>query len=785
MPISTVVKIDLVSSKRFLASQEQIQPEIRTDLLRTLLQISIARFPGGDQPYPDGTFYKADGDAVYFIIRKTSVALRASIEFMQDWYHYITTLPECRVMLDVCTVATVDAPGKHELVGTAFENISAFEKGLEPGKIFLTKEAVNACDHTMAKFVYYRDVNIPDLRTISLHYAEFLDPRTVADSELIHALFIAHPSAVEARDRLFELFTIEYLLQYKELTDLNDIYAWAQAKTYSLPYRDKLTQVLTTSSLISTTVRNGITCYFLPDTSLATISSSQTEFRKSRLECVDHIKEHIIASTSSQLSTQNVDFGLLCDQYLCDVFSEIRMMANYFKDSQHLFEYGAGTLSRYDYVLKRHVPNLDIDHFSEWRRGFLKGLQAAAEEQNLYIASVFHNVLGTYYLNRSTQASAYQEQRLKERTVYLDTNVLYSLLVPASNFHEMISYLVERLAKIGCPIRVFPFTVGEYEESLKAVERGFNCGQPSFAMNKWNPWLLQEYNLRRNAYLKNIGVCRIHFSIIKDAEKVQDDVLEHALSNYGVHLETEYLNIPEDEALVIWEKLRGAMISNEWDMSQYWEFVYRVDLRPEYINIHDGRLIKNIQIKASQYDVDELGPKIVLLTVDYRHVGRLRKACSSVLVLEQFMEYILPYLFLSDIPVTDAEAFPNKLLAAQLGILIMKRPVEMDEMVASFLREPSALQNPENIPNKDAREMAKILNQQRLAQIVDKAQSLPNKEKERLSKDIAELLKESRQIEQDKYYGSEVEQRLMLQERKINKLERRVHYWKEQARGHK
>jgi hypothetical protein len=67
MSVRTVVKIDLVGSKRFVGAREATNPNIRAVLLKKLLTISQAVFPQGETPLPHGSFYKSEGDAVYFI----------------------------------------------------------------------------------------------------------------------------------------------------------------------------------------------------------------------------------------------------------------------------------------------------------------------------------------------------------------------------------------------------------------------------------------------------------------------------------------------------------------------------------------------------------------------------------------------------------------------------------------------------------------------------------------------------------------------------------------------
>ena len=66
--MKSVIKIDLCKSKIFTAIREKAIPDIRQQVLKKLLEISKDIFPDGEEPYPKGSFYKADGDAVYFLL---------------------------------------------------------------------------------------------------------------------------------------------------------------------------------------------------------------------------------------------------------------------------------------------------------------------------------------------------------------------------------------------------------------------------------------------------------------------------------------------------------------------------------------------------------------------------------------------------------------------------------------------------------------------------------------------------------------------------------------------
>ena len=176
---------------------------------------------------------------MYFLLDKPSVALRASIEFMREWFS--ATLPgdercpDCRVILDRGNIEELQTAGRTDVVGAPFENIAVAEKSLDDGRIYVSGEVVKHCDPTMARFTIFRDFEPRPGDIVSVYQTEFTDPRTVEDSSLLHALFVAHPKAQAARARVLELFLLEYLVEQKELVDFRDYESWWTTRGYSDP----------------------------------------------------------------------------------------------------------------------------------------------------------------------------------------------------------------------------------------------------------------------------------------------------------------------------------------------------------------------------------------------------------------------------------------------------------------------------------------------------------------------------------------------------------------------
>jgi hypothetical protein len=784
MPLLIVAKIDLVGSKAFAQAREKQEPDIRTRALNKLLDVAKRSFPQADSSYPPGSFYKADGDAVTYILESPSVALRSAIEFMQAWYQEgLPTLPECRVFLDYGALDRVAVPSKVELTGKPFENISVFEKGLNEGHIYLTREVIDACDKTMAKFVFQTQSSPRAGETLQVYRVDFLDPRTVNDSGLLHALFVAHPKATEARERLFELFAVELLLE-QDTSDLHGLLSWCRDKSYPIPDAATLSALLSRSSLVEET-NDTPPRYRIRDLARTELASAREVFKGARSTCIAEVRHSLLALTKPEATLSDADVGSLVEDYLCAVFSEIRMMANYFRSTGSCFNLGPDTFRRFDYIIRRHVVGrlrVDLD---EARQAVIAAIKRSADAGNQFIAAVFHNVLATYYLNRSTQASAYQEKKLRERQVFIDTNILYALRVPASNYHDLVAYFVERLAKVGAVLRVYPFSVEEYEHSLLRVENGYGVSGPAEWIVRTNPWVYQEFKANPGKYLNSIAVCRQEYSVASRASLGEEDypAVEALLLPKGIKLERKFDTLSKEEIDTRWAELRSAMTSSAWDLERYWDFIYQP--HPEYVIRHDVMYVENVRRRAEAEGNDAMGPRVLLLSADGKLL-RLRKRYGFILSPEQFLEFMLPYLFLADIPTLDAERFPNQLLAAQLGTLLVAKPPELADIIAACLRNPKLLDKDvlEAFPHAEA--AAKALNTERLKGILRESAVLNESGQAAVARQTAELLKESEraraQVADAKSEQERLKDELAATTAKFDKLQRTVAYWREQAR---
>lgn len=796
----TVVQIEATPPSRN-------QPLTKEAVLDAIDQISLSAFPDSAEAYPKGTKYRPIGEANkrYYVLSRPSAALRAAIELMQKWHEKtVDGFPDCRVILDTGQIIEQKHDTNTALAGTPFSNLSFLEKDLPTGKIYITEAAAASCDRTMARFARHSSFQPQKGLRLSLFEVIFDDPRTVDDSALIHALFIAMPEAKEARERLFELFIVEYCIQQGSIEEISEFTRWCGAKHYPLLPRNEIIEILTNSQLFERTgldkPDNGIAGYRLTEAAAEQIDLAKLEFQIAREECVSDVSNSIIAATGSKESVAGLDLPTILDEYLSAIFLEIRLLANYFRRGYEIFENTTGAFERFDYLIKQYLPEGERKFIEPWRRGFVLGLKKASENANLYIASVFHNVLATYYLNRRTSTSPYQEKRLRERTVYIDTNVLYALRVPASNYHEFVKQLVANLTRLGVRVKVFPFTIDEYEASLCQVERLFTDRGPDPRLVSWNPWLYQEFVFRSGKYLNRMSVCRdVHRINRRSLITTSDDFveIENQLRADGVSLETDYVTLTDEEVENLWSEYSHKMPSDSWTLDEYWEFLYKVSVIPLSKKRHDVQCIVNVGAKVRGASSDELGPKAMLLTLDTNRLLRLRKVMRYIVGAQQLFEYFLPYMFLNDIPVLEASRFPNELLAAQLGTLLVKRPPKLVEVVKAYVRDSSIVEGTLGHA-REFEAMAASINDVRLRPVLSRVKAAPEAQREELYIEIAEMLESIKDEEVKAFYKeaslrnelaeakimlANAQQRIASQDEQVEKMERKVRYWKSQSRG--
>lgn len=756
MKKQTVIKIDLCKSKIFNREQEEEFPKIRSVALDKLLDISTKRFPYGDEEYPKGSFYRQEGDAVYFILEKPTVAIRSAIEFMKEWYYdgLRQSFPECKVIIHRGILEKTKTPAGDDFLGKAFEEIAAVEKSLDDGKIYVSDNVRKNADITITKFVYYGDIRVIKDDKVKLYYVAFSDPRTFKDDALAHLLFIAHKESAETRERIFSFFIVQYILEEGSLGDFVKFEDWSKEKGYPILPKEKIESLLENRALFVKGGPSELPKFELAQGKINEFLQAQNHYESEVKLAVQIVEEEIVKALGTKMAVKGFEIKKIMDEYLCGIFSEIRMIANYFRDTTSFYDSDAETFKRYDYILDRHLVDIDNDIANKWKAGFISGLKKLTEKESYYISAIFHNILAGYYLNRSLHSSSYQIEKLQKRNIFLDTNVLYSLRCRASNFHEKVKYFSDRLSAIGLNFKLYPFSVSEFENSLEKVETEYKKCPNSYKLINWNPWLYQEFRANPHIYLNDISTCKLLFSVAKGKSVCEENFhkIQEELRKNNIALEISYETFSDKEKGILWENLRSIILSKTGDMEDYWGFSEKLDMQQEGVIEHDVNLMENVKKKYFELGEDDLGPIVLLITLDSKLL-KCRKEYPFVISAEQFLEFMMPYLFLSEIPETNPNRFPNQILSAHLGIHTSYWKPNNKDIITMFFSDPSSFKQEcffgHNIPI-----IAQTLSMDRFSKIVKNSENLPEDEQNKLAQMLAKKVEDEIIKKTENAFGS-------------------------------
>jgi len=524
-----IVKLDLCESKHYVDSQAARENEVRQNLLGKLHDFAKGIFPGADKQYPRGSSYSAQGDCIYIVLERPTVAVRCSIEFMKGWYGNVPALPDCRAVLDYGDIYSSKKTPRLELLGEPFENIAKMEKHFSSGQIGVTEEVVERTDNTLVQFIRPATIEITKKRKINTFLANYEDPRLIKLSSLAHALFIADPSGAEVRQKAVEAMIIESLFEIgDESMSFSRFSEWIRAKQIPEPSPIEFRKIGESSKYLRCD-EQGTVCY---ETDTRTkIQSIQAAFDSAQEKAIINVAGNVAKQSgiSEELVRQRIDIKSLIEEYLCSAFLQIRMMANYFRSTRVLFE-RLSTYKELDYIILKYFKRVAPDRPEEFiifKRAFLEAVKTLAESNNVYIASIFHNVLLLYYLNRNSQLSRGQLAAIKEKEIYLDTNTLYAHVCKASNFNTALAFVLSKLHKLGAKVFLFDRSLIEYLGSLESTLHKYRS-KSHYDFIEGGPWIWKEFISNVGRYRSDFEYCVALHKIPKDLPKLETDFFDRA-----------------------------------------------------------------------------------------------------------------------------------------------------------------------------------------------------------------------------------------------------------------
>lgn len=690
-----VIKISLISQPRAMYTAPSLDSGLSfvetCHQLKTQLKLL---FPDAEDEFPTGSLHSPSAGEFLVLVDKPTVALRSSIEFLKSWASRVPTLPDCNVAIDYGDVHAEDWSRSLALEGSPISTVVNLASALQSGQIAVTETIKNRSDSTLVTF--RAAGTIPSGPQEERYYfVIYEDPRILQDTGLAHAIFIADQSAQAPRNKTIQALAIAKLLEHElDLVTYETLRDWLADAGFPRIAAATLREILQGSHYLAeerSDNRVGITIRPEARIKLETYRSEYEDAKRAAISEVRDTLAGVLAIPEATL-TDAVRFDELVEEYLCAVFLEIRMMANYFKSTNSLFD-GLSISSEFDYVLKKHLPALsnNLQQFAVFKKSFLQVLHKLAAREDAYLAAVFHNVLMLYYLNRNEKLVQGELQKLRDKQIYLDNNAFYSYLCQASNFHEFVFLVVSRLTAIGAAVKIFDCSLAEYHQSLDSTMDKVRKNERG-VLRDWRgrhqPWIWQEFQSRPSKYANEFEICVLKHKIeasVSDADPKAFEKRRAALK----------------------EKERGGIELEKLD-----PFKTREELGDVYAYVHtakdsDDRAVNDAPaLSAQDYFHDKVlhdanciaaldsgacgNPhsfQKIFLTCDFKLArGIHRKAGGRydfVVTAREFYEFMMPYLFIGEGRAGGTET-PRVLLSSMLSREIF-RAVDLKAIVGDVL----------------------------------------------------------------------------------------------------
>lgn len=793
-----IVKIDLVGSKSYMDKAVLFDPKARVSTLQFLYDRVREIFPYADQNFPEGTFYDTQGDCAYLIIEKPTVALRATIDFMRVWFGAKESLPDCRAVIDFSGVDQIEVNGRIDATSQAFEDISQIEKDFGAGEIAVTEILKNRVDPTLVQFGGRHEHWITEKRPITTYLARYDDPRLLQDSSLVQALFVSSHSAEQARFRAIEATVIEAVVSNdgREVS-FDDLRTWFENHNLPTVSTNTLREIADRAVLLKVNNRGR---FYLDKSAKNKVQTVREQFNQDRKLTVDKVSSSIADSLKIESADLDRKIAIvdLIEEYLCAVFLELRMMANFFKSTQTLFErLSAGT--EYDYILRRRTRDFIGDSnelFLKFKTAFLKALQIVTNPTNRYIAAIFHNVLMLYYLNHNPNYIAGQIEKLRKKRYHWDTNVLYAYKCRSSQFHTIAEHTLKKLRQLGANVTVYKRSVKEYQDSLRTTfNRSKKNNGAELALSDRRPWIWEEYNINPSSYAGNFEYCVAVHQIPKGETSPPDDWYDAAKQELGkegieiVEMKSwkDYLELGELYEDVHKSKRR---YNSEYE---YWEGIVDVKAYEDQV-LHDANCLIELSCKGSSpFETDN-----VFVTCDFKlaNIRKKRRGEFPFLVtITEFYEFMMPYLLVADAVGNAPVELPNSLLAGAISEdlastgdyydslrrqLSTDIPVNQDNVILSRITASEQFKRVKKHAEADILTHQEVVDfgQDLVSTMHDYDGVLNDELKERLFRDeMHDLRSQVSKLEEEK---KELERRLATQQNKANRRDKYIRRQKKQ-----
>lgn len=681
-----IIKIDACGSKEYVTSSKTFDPQsMRIELFSKICEIAKEVYPDSDKKFPEGSLYSGQGDCIYVLLDNPSYAIRATIDFLKKWYEAISEYPDCRAVIDYDDVNVDNSVGRVEALSEALENVNIIEKNAGKGEIVVTKKIYELLK---TKNAYrFRESGFVEIkqRRIDIFKVDYENQRTVEEDYLVQTIFIADEKSELLRERSICLLVLNYLVARNKKIPLQEMIEQMTISEKIDIGKEKLLSLLNNNEMF-TIEKEEIS---INKEYLTKIETVREDYITSKNDCTEFIADEIGSAIGidKKYLLDSISLAPMIEKYLVSVFNEIKMVAFFYNEKTDFYN-RLKDISEFDSCLKKEyevIRTLSTEEFSLFKESFLKALAKLTNKNNTYIASIFHNILSNYYLNRNDRYLLNQINKLKQKKYYIDTNVLYSYLVTASHYNSITKYVIKKLLAFGIEIRIFDKSVSEYNESLKLALKAYTNNNNRVINSTYMPWIAHEYNSHSIEYRNSFEYCIKLHSIKLDG--TMEENKKELKKRHSLSLEILEPYKDKKELGELYDLVYSAK-------SSYLSSEALANRNPDSFEakvLHDANCIDFINESAE----DITDASTLFVTCDFRLAyirKKIGKLAKFIITIEELYEYLLPYLLVNENIIQNPITVPNLLLASAIDIELGNTDT-IESVVGNYLTQSTIPQN--------------------------------------------------------------------------------------------
>lgn len=252
---------------------------------------------------------------------------------------------------------------------------------------------------------------------------------------------------------------------------------------------------------------------------------------------------------------------------------------------------------------------------------------------------------------------------------------------------------------------IFDKSLDECNESINSTLKKYSAArQTGLYLKPDRPWIWKEYEQNLRKYKNNFEYCVAVHRFPQSAtpkRELDDKDKERAIRD----LDKRKVGLIKLEPFIEKKEL-GELYFDVYSVKKRYHYSTkgfyasaRSDAEYHERVMHDANCLNYIKDKLKEGETDPFRAKIVFVTCDFRLTRIRRKSPHNfdfIVTVPEFYDYMLPYLFLKDLMVTNPIEMPNFLLASTLSKEILAHTIDFEELFGSFLAtqdEPQSLQD--------------------------------------------------------------------------------------------